>query len=40
MRGGLQLKDAYNTTFDERKAIGKMIEGNLKTTKESHLPFF
>jgi len=40
MRGGLQLENAYDTTYEERKAISKMVESNLKTTKDSHLPFF
>ena len=40
MRGGMQLADAYESTYDERKAIGKMVDENLKITKESKLPFF
>jgi len=40
MRGGLQLENAYDTTYEERKSISKMVESNLKTTKDSHLPFF
>lgn len=40
MRGGLQLQDAYDTTFQERKAISEMVKENLKTTKDSQLPFF
>ncbi len=40
MRGGMQLSDAYESTYDERKAIGKMVDENLKITKESKLPFF
>jgi hypothetical protein len=40
MRGGLQLKDAYETTFQERKSISAMIKENLKTTKDSGLPFY
>jgi hypothetical protein len=40
MRGGMQLKDAYESTYDERKAIGKMVDENLKITKESGMAFF
>ena len=40
MRGGMQLQDAYQSTYDERKAIGKMIDENLKITKDSKMPFF
>jgi hypothetical protein len=40
MRGGLQLHDAYDTTFEERKAISEMVKDNIKTTKETQLPFF
>ena len=40
MRGGMQLHDAYQSTYDERKAIGEMVDENLKTTKESKMPFF
>jgi len=36
----MQLSDAYESTYDERKAIGKMVDENLKITKESKLPFF
>tara|TARA_B100000900_G_scaffold350408_1_gene316940 strand:+ start:3222 stop:3344 length:123 start_codon:yes stop_codon:yes gene_type:complete len=35
MRGSLQLVDAYQTTFEERKAISKLIEKNIKTSKET-----
>lgn len=40
MRGGLQLPDAYDITFEERKAISEMVKDNMKTTKDSQLPFF
>jgi|TARA_B100001094_G_scaffold44440_1_gene39216 hypothetical protein len=40
MRGGMQLHDAYNSTYEERKSIGKMVDENLKITKESKMPFF
>jgi hypothetical protein len=39
MRGSLQLKDAYDTTYEERKAIGKQIEENFKNTKETGISF-
>lgn len=40
MRGGLQIADAYDTTFEERKSISEMVKDNMKTTKDSQLPFF
>lgn len=40
MRGGLQLPDAYDITFEERTAISEMVKENMKTTKDSQLPFF
>jgi hypothetical protein len=39
MRGGLQLEDAYNTNWEEREAIAKLVEKNLKTTKETGISF-
>jgi|ETNmetMinimDraft_22_1059887.scaffolds.fasta_scaffold307780_2 hypothetical protein len=39
MRGGLQLEDAYNTSWEEREAIAKLVEKNLKTTKETGISF-
>ena len=35
MRGGLQLPDSYNLTFEERKAISKMAEEHNETTKKT-----
>jgi hypothetical protein len=40
MRGGLSYNEAHLLTPDERTAIGKIIEENLATTKETSLPFF
>jgi hypothetical protein len=40
MRGGLSYNEAHLLTPDERAAIGKIIEENLATTKETSLPFF
>lgn len=40
MRGGLTLEQAYNLDFEDRQIIGKIIESNLETTKETKLPFF
>jgi len=39
MRGSLQLQDAYNTTYDERKAISVQVEENLKNTKDTGITF-
>ena len=40
MRGGISYTDILNLSIDERKAINKIIEENLETTKNSQLPFF
>lgn len=40
MRGGLTYDQAHLLTPEEREFIGKIIEENLETTKESGLPFF
>lgn len=40
MRGGLSYNEAHNLTNEEREWIGKIIEENLSTTKETGLPFF
>jgi hypothetical protein len=40
MRGGASYEDVLNMSSDERKAISKLIEDNLDTTKKSGLPYF
>ncbi len=40
MRGGLDLIDALNMGEEDREIIRKLIQDNLKTTKDSGLPFF
>ena len=40
MRGGFSYVDVLNMSSEERKAISKLIEENLETTKKSGLPFF
>lgn len=40
MRGGMSYSESHLLTPDERILIGKMIEENLQTTKDSGLPFF
>lgn len=40
MRGGLSYSESHLLTVDERKLIGKIVESNLETTKETSLPFF
>lgn len=40
MRGGLTYNESFLLTPEEREIIGKIIEENLNTTKESGLPFF
>ena len=40
MRGGASYEDILNMSSEERKAISKLIEENLDTTKKSGMPFF
>lgn len=40
MRGGVTYSEILRMTVKERKLIGKLVEENIKTTKESGLPFF
>jgi len=40
MRGGASYEDILNMSMSERKAIAKLIEENLETTKNTKLPFF
>lgn len=40
MRGGVSYEDVLNMSADERTHIKDIISDNLKTTKESKLPFF
>jgi hypothetical protein len=40
MRGSITYHQMLDLTFEEREIISKIVEENLKTTKESGLPFF
>ena len=40
MRGSIGYNESHMLTPDEKEIIGKIIEKNLETTKESGLPFF
>jgi len=40
MRGSIPYHQMLDLTFEEREIISKIVEENLKTTKESGLPFF
>jgi len=40
MRGGIGYNESHMLTSDERKLIYNIIENNLKTTKETQMPFF
>jgi hypothetical protein len=40
MRGGLTLDEAYAIDYMDREIIAKIIEENMKITKESKLPYF
>lgn len=37
---GMPPSEAFMLSFEDREIIGKIIEKNLETTKESGLPFF
>ena len=40
MRGSISLNEIYETTKLDRDIMTSVIEDNLKTTKETKLPFF
>lgn len=40
MRGGMTITEAYNIDLADKELINKLIEENLKITKESGVPFF
>jgi hypothetical protein len=40
MRGALSLSEAFELDVQDRILLSEIIEDNLKTTKESGLPFF
>lgn len=40
MRGSLSAEQAFQLDHESREVIQQIIEDNLKTTKESGLPFF
>lgn len=40
LRGGATYEDILNMSVDERKAINKIIEGHLETTKKTGLNYF
>lgn len=40
MRGGLSFSESFLLTPEDREIINKIIEDNLKITKEQNLPFF
>jgi hypothetical protein len=40
MRGGITLEEMYNTSNNDRQLISELIDENMKTTKESGLPYF
>ena len=40
MRGGLTYEESAYLCQTDRTAIAQLIESNLKTTKETHMPFY
>jgi hypothetical protein len=40
MRGGFTVNEMFNTSAKERQLLADIVEENLKTTKDSGLPYF
>lgn len=40
MRGGITLSEMYNTSFEDREVIVKLIKENMETTKKTGHPHF
>ena len=40
MRGGLSYEDSLMLTITEKEIINELIKDNMKSTKDSGLPFF
>jgi len=40
MRGSVSLDEGFTMGYQDRKMIGEIVKENMKTTKESGLPFF
>jgi hypothetical protein len=40
MRGGVTYTESMLLSYEDREIIGKIIESNLATTKDSGMPFF
>jgi len=40
MRGSISYSECHMMTHDEKIIVGKLIEKNLQTTKDTGLPFF
>lgn len=40
MRGGLSYEDALMLSITEKEIINELIKDNMKSTKDSGLPFF
>lgn len=40
MRGSISISESFLLSGEDREIIAKIIEENLKTTKETSLPFF
>jgi hypothetical protein len=40
MRGSLSLSEAYETSFEDREVMSKLIDENLKIANESGKPFW
>jgi hypothetical protein len=40
MRGSISIEQAFSMDYEDRIIVGKIIEENLETTKETQMPFF
>lgn len=40
MRGGVNICDSYELSFDDRNIISGIVKENLEITKKTQMPFF
>jgi hypothetical protein len=40
MRGGVTISEVYESTYEDREVMGRVIKDNLDTAKKTGQPFF
>jgi hypothetical protein len=40
MRGGINLTEAWDLSYEDRSIINDIVKDNLETTKKTQMPFF